>query len=170
MKAPCKLHAKALSLQCKTKEAEENLDSKHILADRRHLREGENLGKFDLPWTVPLKLYYRATTFQWHLGCNLNEFSLTHHFFLVLFGSLPGDVNLQATWGDVTAAEGAHVSYITALQSFTDITFFQLNTWCPGQDKESERVCMLVVVQVRTREEDHLCERHRCLFKCLNCL
>lgn len=49
MKAPCKLHAKALSLQCKTKEAEENLDSKHILADGRRLREGENLGKFDLP-------------------------------------------------------------------------------------------------------------------------
>lgn len=49
MKAPCKLHAKALSLQCKTKEAEENLDSKHILADGRHLREGENLCKFDLP-------------------------------------------------------------------------------------------------------------------------
>lgn len=48
MKAACKLHAKTLSLQCKTKEAEENLDGKHILADGRRLREGENLCKFDL--------------------------------------------------------------------------------------------------------------------------
>lgn len=144
MKTPCKLHAKAVSLQCKTKEAEENLDGKHVLADGRRLREGENLYKFDLPWTVPLKLYYWATTFQWHLGCNLNEFSLTNHFFLVSFGDLPGDVNLQATWRDVTAVEGAQASNITALQSSTDMTFSQLNTWCTGQDIERKLVCVCV--------------------------
>lgn len=49
MKEQCKLHAKPLSLQCKTKEAEEILDSRHVFDDGRHLREGENLCKFDLP-------------------------------------------------------------------------------------------------------------------------
>lgn len=151
MKAPGKLHAKSLSLQCKIKEAEENLDSKHILADGRRLREGKNLCKFDLPWTVPLKHYYRATTFQWHLGCNLNEFSLTHHFFLLSFGSLPGYVNSEATWGDETAAEGAQASNITTLQSFTVKIFFQLNIWCTGEDKESNIVCMCVVVSDNER-------------------